>query len=107
MIDGLLASKIHPTHGTNISPMFRAILWYLVEDDPNGDVEPGIVEMTALEDGGVLARPEGHVGFNAFLGHREDMIRNLEGWGRDRRLTANEMKAWRDHYRSMIPGLKA
>src|SRR3954447_10625171 len=59
-----------------VSPHFQAILGCLLGEDWT---TPRLVEMQITPDGHLLGRCEGQVGFSAFLGASEDLIRNIHG----------------------------
>ena len=56
--------------------MFAAILSCLVGEDWT---KPKIAELRITFDRGLLARLEGEVGFNLFIGAEADLIRNIHG----------------------------
>ena len=59
-----------------VSEHFQAILGCLLGEDWT---TPRLVEMQITPDGHLLGRCEGQVGFSAFLGASEDLIRNIHG----------------------------
>jgi hypothetical protein len=95
-----LKRLVDPRRGPSLSPMFVAILGYLIGEARS---RPEIVEMTITYDGFVMAREAGDIGFNAFIGSQADLWRNLQGWGHAAGLAPMAHKAWLAHCRTMIP----
>ena len=73
-IKAAVAKKLHPNR-LRVSPMFTAILACLVGESWT---QPAILELCVLDDG-ILAREEGHLGFDRFLAAPSDLWRNLRG----------------------------
>ena len=72
-----LTEQIHPRHGPNLSPMFVALLGFLIQEKLTN---PEIVALAITSDGHLLAMVAGEVGFNDYIGLASDFWRNLEGW---------------------------
>ena len=74
-IRAVIISKLHPDR-MKVSPRFTAVLSCMLDEDWT---DPKIVELCITSDGGLLARHDGDIGFNDFIGAESDLIRNLEG----------------------------
>jgi len=70
------------------SGMFTAILGCLVGEDWT---TPKIVEMHLTSDRCLLARSEGDIGFNHFIGAEDDLIRNIHGVAKTVGLDGDEL----------------
>lgn len=104
MLSDTIKAKIDPRRGGGLSPMFVAILAYLIGETLT---DPEIAEMTVTTDGHVIARNDGDIGFNAYIGHESDLDRNLRGWCKATECTAEETDAILAHVAEMIPGALA
>ena len=67
-----------PRRGENLSPMFAALLCWLLHLDPMTD--PAITNI-AVCGGSVLPATTDNSLFDAHLGSLDDFERNLRGWG--------------------------
>jgi hypothetical protein len=65
------AEKLRPVE---TSPMFLAILACFLDEDWT---EPRILQLVVTHDRCVLARADGDVGFDKFIGAEADLIRNI------------------------------
>lgn len=74
--DQIRQSCARKLRAVQISDHFRAILGCLLGEDWT---TPRLVEMQITPDGHLLGECEGQVGFSAFLGASEDLIRNMHG----------------------------
>jgi hypothetical protein len=68
-----IVQLLHPKRFPGMSGRMAAIVGYVLGQKWSS---PAIAEMTVTTDGGVLARHEGDIGFNAFLGDQRDLIEN-------------------------------
>lgn len=73
-----------------VSPMFTAILDFLLGGDPR--TTPALAGVIITSDGIVLGRQVGDIGFNSVLGDESDLIRNVVGVGRVAGLTSKEQQ---------------
>ena len=71
-----------------VSPHFQAILGCLLGEDWT---TPRLVEMQITPEGHLLGRSDGQVGYSAFLGASEDLIRNIHGVGPVAELDGDEI----------------
>ena len=69
-----LRHKLNPNRFPRMTPVMAAIVGYLL-DLPVGN----IAEIVVTSDGFVLARVEGEVGANHFIGNYDDLLRNWFG----------------------------
>ena len=72
--------QIDPRRGSNLSPMFIAILGWVIDEKLT---EPSIAQIAITSDHFVLAMAHGDIGFNQFIGAETDLWRNLRGWFQD------------------------
>jgi len=79
------AEKLRPIE---TSPMFRAILGCFLDEDWT---EPKILQLVVTHDRCVLARAEGDVGFDKFIGAESDLIRNIHGVATTAELDGDEV----------------
>ena len=70
-----LKLKLHPTR-LSVSGKFSAILACMLGETWT---EPSIVELCVTSDGVLMARRQGHLGFDHVEGHVADLMRNIEG----------------------------
>ena len=68
-----LLQKLNPNRFPRMSSLMAAIVGHLLEV---AFVNPSIVEMIVTPDGFLLARREGEVGANHFIGLYSDLLRN-------------------------------
>lgn len=69
-----------PRRGGNLSPQFIAVLAHLLELEEK-ITDPFITELVTTSDGFVMASTNHDPFLNAFIGSREDVVKNLRGWG--------------------------
>lgn len=72
MMDAI-RTKLHPRRFPNMSGKMAAIVGYLLDE---AYANPVIVEMCVTSDQMVLARLDGDVGCNQFIGSYADLFRN-------------------------------
>lgn len=70
------------------SGMFAALLGCLLNEDWT---EPRIVQLAITVDRCVLARADGDVGFDKFIGAEADLIRNIHGIAKAAGLDGDEL----------------
>lgn len=71
-----LQEKLHPRLFPGMSPKMAAIVGYIIGARCT---DPAIAELVVTADGFLLARQEGDIGCNDFLGDASDLERN---WAR-------------------------
>jgi hypothetical protein len=71
-----------------ISPMFRAVLACLLDEDWT---EPRILQLVNTHDHCILARAEGDTGYDKFIGAEADLIRNIHGVAKVADLDGDEL----------------
>ena len=91
----LLKAKLHPSRFTAMSPKMAAIVGYIINMPL---ASPEIVELAITSDSFVLARLEGDCGYNDFIGHVSDFVRNCENLLIAAELTPTEIAEWRSLY---------
>ena len=72
-----IKEQINPRRGSNLSPMFVAILGWVIDEKLT---EPSIAQITITSDHFVLAMAHSDIGFNQFIGTEDDLWQNLRGW---------------------------
>jgi hypothetical protein len=94
-----LAEVLHPRLFPNMSGKMAAVVGYIL-----GEVwsKPSIVEMVVTSDGWVLARNDGHVGFDTIVGTATDLDRNWNNLLRAAGLTSEERRLANKHYRQAV-----
>ncbi len=92
-LDGL-EQKLDPRRFTAMSGKMAAILACILRTD-RWQTEPAIAELIVTSDGGLLARHEGDIGANDFMGRVEDLESNLRRLVRVAGLTQAEQRAFR------------
>lgn len=70
------------------SGMFTAMLACLLDEDWT---EPRIEQLCITSDRCLLARKQGDVGFNEFIGAEKDLIRNIHGVAKAAELDGDEL----------------
>jgi hypothetical protein len=68
-----LTHKLNPSRFPHMTPLMAAIVGHLLDLRVGN---PSIVEIVVTSDGFVLARVEGEVGANHFIGNYGDLLRN-------------------------------
>ena len=86
--DEIRADCARKLEGVEVSGMFRAVLACLLD---KVWTTPHIEELQLSPDGGFLARLEGHVSFDQFLGAAKDLIRNIHGVAKAAQLDGDEV----------------
>lgn len=89
-----LAEKLDPRRFTAMSGKMSAILACILRTD-RWTTEPAIAELIVTSDGGLLARHEGDIGANDFIGRVEELDANLRRLVRVAGLTPAEQRAFR------------
>lgn len=72
-LNNTLAAKLHPGRFPNMSPKMAAIVGCVLGRDWTN---PRLAQIQVLGDGSVLGRHLGDIGFNDFIGHRDDLTDN-------------------------------
>ena len=98
-IHASLAQKLHPRRYTEMSGKMAAIVAYILGEHWT---KPGIAELAISGDGFVLAREEGDVGCNNWIGMAQDLERNVSNLLAVAELTPEERREWRALYRSKV-----
>jgi hypothetical protein len=70
-----LVKKLHPSGFDAMSPRMAALVGCVLG---HGYTEPALVELTVTSDGILLARAEGDIGMNEFIGPSSEFRRNWE-----------------------------
>ena len=86
-----LAEKLHPSRYTEMSGKMAAIVACILREKWT---EPAMAELCITSDGGLLARMEGDIGFNDFLGSVYDLERNVSNLLEVAELTKEERAEW-------------
>lgn len=73
-----IGEKLDPRRFSAMSGKMSALVAYILGDEANHSTDPAIAELIRTSDGVLLARHEGDVGANDFVGSMEDFNRN---WG--------------------------
>jgi hypothetical protein len=73
-VNKMLIEKLHPRRFPGTSGKMIAIVGFILGQDWTN---PRISEMTITSDGFVMARQQGDVGMNVFVGSAADLDRNL------------------------------
>jgi hypothetical protein len=89
-----LEEKLDPRRFTAMSGKMSAILACILRTD-RWETEPAIAELIVTSDGGLLARHEGDIGANDFIGRVEDLDSNLRRLVRVAGLTQAEQRLFR------------
>jgi hypothetical protein len=94
-----ITESLHPRRFPGMSGKMAAIVGYIL-----GEVwsRPCIAEMVVTSDGFVLARNEGHVGFDTIIGAAADLERNWNNLLRAAGLTSEEQQEVNDRYRQAV-----
>lgn len=87
-----LIAKLAPSR-LKVSGLFHAILGCMLDQQWTDRV---IVNLCIDSSGGFLAQPEGHIGFNEFIGSARDFFDNLRGVASTLDLTDEETQ-WLIH----------
>jgi len=82
-----LIAKLHPARFTQMSGKMAAIVGCILT---HRFTDPQIVELNVSSDRFVLARTEGDIGFNEFIGSFDDLKRNWDNLLEVADLTADE-----------------
>ena len=85
-----LALKLHPRRFTGMSGKMAAIVAYVLGEHWT---TPEIAELI-ISDGVVLAREDGDIGYNSFIGAVEDLKRNVSNLLAAAGLTEQERETW-------------
>ncbi len=86
-----LKAKLHPRYFSGMSGKMAAIVAHIVGKWDDVDIAPfGIAEMTVTSDGFVLARTEGDIGFNSFIGTKAELDDNCDRLAKAAKLTEEE-----------------
>lgn len=72
-----IKEQIDPRRGSSLSPMFIAILGWVIDKKLT---QPPIAQITITSDHFVLAMSHDDIGFNQFIGAEDDLWRNLQNW---------------------------
>jgi hypothetical protein len=94
-----LTNRLHPRRFPGMSGKMAAIVGYILGEEWS---KPSIAEMVVTSDGFVLARNEGHVGFNTIIGTAADLERNWNNLLRAAGLTNEERHEVNDRYRQAV-----
>jgi hypothetical protein len=89
-----LAEKLDPRRFTAMSGKMAAILACILRTD-RWVTQPAIAELIVTSDGGLLARHEGDIGANDFIGRVEELDSNLRRLVRVAGLTDAEQRLFR------------
>lgn len=73
-----LGEKLDPRRFSSMSAKMAAIVAYILGEEAVHTTDPAIAELILTSDGVILARNEGDIGANDFIGSVEDFNRN---WG--------------------------
>ena len=94
-----LVEALHPRRFPGMSEKMAAIVGYILGEEWS---KPSIAEMVVTSDGFVLARNEGHVGFDTIIGTAADLERNWNNLLRAAGLTSEEQRLANKHYRKAV-----
>ena len=98
-LETALATKLHPRRFTAMSGRMAALVAYVLGEHWT---EPEIAELHITGDGFVLARQDGDVGCNDFIGSVQDLERNTANLLAAAELTEEERKVWAFLYRTRV-----
>ena len=90
-----LTESLHPRRFAGMSGKMAAVVGYILGEAWS---KPSIAEMVVTSDGWVLARNEGHVGFNTIIGTAADLERNWNNLLRAAGLTSEEQRLANKRY---------
>ncbi len=93
-----IGEKLNPRRFTAMSNKMAAIVAYVLGDEAVHSTVPAIDELVQTSDGYILARNEGDIGANDFLGSSQDFNRNWRNLIAAAELTSDEAK----HVRKLI-----
>ena len=97
-----LAQKLHPVRFPGMSAKMAAIVGCILDRQYT---QPSIAELVVTSDGCVLARHDGDIGYNDFIGARSDLERNWKRLLDVAGLTKNERQLAQSKYRQHITSL--
>jgi hypothetical protein len=97
-----LAQKLHPRRFPGMSSKMAAIVGCILDRQ---FTQPGFAELVITSDGCVLARHDGDIGYNDFIGSRSDLERNWNRLLAVAILTADERRLARCKYRQHVTTL--
>ncbi len=95
---GTVPSKLHPSRFTGMSGKMTAIVAYVLGQHWT---EPQIAELI-INDGVVLAREVGDVGYNTFIGSAQDLETNVSNLLAVAGLTEHERAIWDTLYSARV-----
>ncbi len=94
-----LTATLNPRRFPGMSGKMVAIVGYILGEEWS---KPSIAEMVVTSDGFVLARNEGHVGFDTIIGAAADLERNWNNLLRAAGPTSDERRLANEHYRQAV-----
>lgn len=98
-ISDTLARKLHPVRFPGMSTKMAAIVGCILDRQYT---QPSISELVITSDGCVLARHDGDIGYNDFIGARSDLERNWKRLLDVAELTDEERRLAEYKYRQHI-----
>jgi hypothetical protein len=101
-ISDTLAQKLHPVRFPGMSSKMAAIVGCILDRQYT---QPSISELVITSDGSVLARHDGDIGYNDFIGARSDLERNWKRLLDVAGLTNDERQFAKRKYRQRIASL--
>jgi len=101
-ISDTLAQKLHPVRFPGMSTKMAAIVGCILDRQ---FTQPSISELVITSDGCVLARHDGDIGYNDFIGARSDLERNWNRLLDVAGLTNDERQLAKRKYRRHITSL--
>lgn len=97
-----LARKLHPVRFPGMSTKMAAIVGCILNRQYT---QPSISELVITSDGCVLARHDGDIGYNDFIGARSDLERNWNRLLDTAALSKDERQLAQRKYRQHITSL--
>jgi hypothetical protein len=94
-----LAQKLHPRKFTAMSGKMAAIVGYVLDQDWTS---PGLAEMAITSDGFVLARRDGDIGCNEWIGDVGDLERNVHNLLDAAELSQDERTEWQRLFQARV-----
>ncbi len=86
-----LSTKLHPRNFTAMSGKMAALVGYILDESWS---DPALAELHITTDGFVLARTQGDVGCNEFIGSAGDLENNISHLLDVADLTQEERQLW-------------
>ena len=94
-----LVKKLNPARFSNMSSKMAAIVGFFIGEE---FTEPHFVEMVVTSDGYALARLQGDIGCNEFLGAFSDLKRNMDNLIEVAELTEEETTWLREQMQKIL-----